>query len=364
MAFAARGAFSPSGQNALRALLNKDLPARLAQARAHPGAARFASARSLWRLLQEGSPFPPARPGALVANVSTVRVAPFLPTLWDQQTIADAGVVACYNYFTPPYAAGSGSNYPCGCVATAMSQLMYYFQYPALGVGTNSFGIGINGAPAFASLRGGDGAGGPYLWSDMPPVPQNANAAQCQAIGALTYDAGVSVNMAYAANGSDSTLLGRATPWPLRFFIPTSSSAARTIPSFRFPPLWQTWSILIWTLAGRSCSASRPSEGALRRLRRLRLHRPHALPSSQPGVLRHRQRLVRLARHRHGGRALAYTNISSCIYNVCASGGGDTSADESSMASAILSPTRPSPRCAQVAACTRRPATPMAFTLW
>ncbi len=56
--------------------------------------------------------------------------------------------------------------------------------------------------------RGGDGAGGPYVWSDMPLVPPaNPPATQCQAIGSLVADAGATVNMAYSAYGSSSILI-------------------------------------------------------------------------------------------------------------------------------------------------------------
>ncbi len=87
---------------------------------------------------------------------------------WGQTTIGDyIGGTSCYNYFTPPYTAGNSDNYPTGCVATATAQLMRYHEYPVADVNTPSFTIYVNGSPQIASLRGGDGAGGAYLWSDM-----------------------------------------------------------------------------------------------------------------------------------------------------------------------------------------------------
>ncbi len=54
-----------------------------------------------------------------------------------------------------------------------------------------------------ANLRGGDGSGGAYNWSQMPLDPDcSTTLAQRQAIGALTYDAGVAVGMDYESDGS------------------------------------------------------------------------------------------------------------------------------------------------------------------
>jgi len=131
-------------------------------------------------------------------------------TTWDQLTLTVGGE-ACYNYYTPPYAAGAGTNYYCGCVATAMAQLMYYYQYPVNGVGTALFSIKIKGQAATRNLRGGDGNGGAYSWSNMVLNPAaGANDTQRQAIGALCADAGVAVNMnygdrAYGGSGADTS---------------------------------------------------------------------------------------------------------------------------------------------------------------
>jgi hypothetical protein len=236
VAFAVRGAFDHSAKNALKALADKDLPARLAQARAYPGAARFVNAPAKWRQFAKGIKSPPAGPNASVTSVSTVWVAPFLKSLWDQETIGDAGGMSCYNYYTPPYPAGSTTNYPSGCVATAMAQLMYHFQYPIAGVGTNSFSISVNGAWTQASLRGGNGAGGPYLWSAMPAVPQNPSTAQCQAIGALTSDAGVAANMEYEAGGSGATLWAARNALTGTFLYSNAIEGGQDNPNFSLSP--------------------------------------------------------------------------------------------------------------------------------
>lgn len=80
---------------------------------------------------------------------------------------------------------------------------MRYFQFPQTGIGTSACYITNNGIAQTYQLRGGNGTGGPYNWSNMPLVPAVAPLpAQCQQIGTLLADAGATVNMDYAPDGS------------------------------------------------------------------------------------------------------------------------------------------------------------------
>ena len=127
-------------------------------------------------------------------SVSDVRVAPLVQSTWNQGS--ERGV-NCFNYYTP-------NNYVDGCVATALGQLMRYWQYPTSGIGQVTRTVYVNNASQSATTRGGDGSGGAYNWSAMPLSPSTAtyNASQWQMIGSLCFDAGVSVNMQYSAGGS------------------------------------------------------------------------------------------------------------------------------------------------------------------
>jgi hypothetical protein len=113
---------------------------------------------------------------------------------------------ACYNYFTPPHEPRNTDNDVCGCVATAMAQLMYYFQCPSTNVGTPCFTVTVNGNSIGYNLRGGNGKGGPYDWNDMPLAPDyySLSQTQAQAVGALTRDAGVAIHMQYTASASEA----------------------------------------------------------------------------------------------------------------------------------------------------------------
>ncbi len=211
VAFAGHGRFDPSPENPLGALVSNDLPGRIAKARGLRAAAPegpFLKARNKWKQLEQ---LDQAAPEAVLGlgTVSDVRVPPFIQSRWSQDILQSGA--ACYNYYTPPYGASSPDNYPCGCSATAMAQLMRYYQHPVAGVGTAYFDITVDGVPEMLSLRGGDGYGGAYIWANMPLVPGSASDAQRQAIGALTHDAGLTLNMDYAYDGSASDILDAKT---------------------------------------------------------------------------------------------------------------------------------------------------------
>jgi hypothetical protein len=209
--------YDPSPTNPLGALVSNDVPGRVLHAREMEAMSLkagellapenpMAKAQRKWtwladpRIGQEHLEFG-------VPDLSEVRVTPFVRSLWSQTTV---GGSACYNYYTPPNAGGSSNNYPCGCVATAMSQLMRYWQHPSAGAGTTSFTIWVDNVSQDRSLRGGNGSGGAYDWANMALVPSSPTAAQRSAIGALTHDAGVSVNMSYSASGSGADTLAAA----------------------------------------------------------------------------------------------------------------------------------------------------------
>ncbi|BDU75739.1 C10 family peptidase [Mesoterricola sediminis] len=177
-------------------MLRRDLGARLNRLDRlgkGPGAWPEAVARSAsrWQALVAG----PSIETSLV-SVTDVRVQPLLQSTWSQ---GNAGGQYTYNMFTP-------NNYVCGCVATSMSQLMRFHTWPTAGIGVKTFTVKVDGVSRSLTTRGGDGSGGAYLWSSMPLSPGYTTLEGERAmIGALTYDAGVSVNMSYAADGSGAS---------------------------------------------------------------------------------------------------------------------------------------------------------------
>ena len=220
IAFSATGSFEANPNFPLFALLERDLPERLGAVREQnqPKGVNPTAASLKWtRLMQQGTGRQPKDNGLGV--VDDLRVAPFIQSRWNQSEIWDgSGYVACYNYYTPPYAAGTISNYVCGCVNTAWAQVMRYFQYPTQSIGTNSFSIEVDGMGTTRRLRGGDGLGGPYNWSQMPHVPGVGTTEQeRRAIGALTADIGVAYNTSYRSGGSATVLSDSALKSVFRF---------------------------------------------------------------------------------------------------------------------------------------------------
>lgn len=218
--FSSGGSYDPSERNPLGAIVSRDLPgrvnaARVVQKKAYSGnsagmmteretSVQRSSKKAFgkWmKLLAYDNNTPGLKMGP--GSVSDVRVAPLLQTKWGQDIVCGN---ACFNYYTPPGSAGNANNYYCGCVATAMAQYMRFRQYPTAGVGTGHFTISVDGHHQTMYLRGGDGSGSAYLWSQMSLVPDcGTTLEQRQAIGALTYDAGVAVGMDYEADGSSAS---------------------------------------------------------------------------------------------------------------------------------------------------------------
>jgi hypothetical protein len=104
---------------------------------------------------------------------------------------------------------GDPCNYPCGCVATAMAQVMRYHEHPdsETGIGVNQCRIKVDDTWYDVWTRGGDGVGGPYDWIAMDLVPDSGTPeANRQGIGALCYDAGATVGMRYTQKESEADL--------------------------------------------------------------------------------------------------------------------------------------------------------------
>ena len=189
LAFLPEGSYDDRTDNPLRALVRRDLKGRFAVLTSG-GASEKGTGEgneTKWRRLESGR-----QTEGGVGGVSDVRVAPLVASRWNQAEAYSGGPL-CYNLYTP-------ENLVCGCVATAMAQVMYTHRHPAAGVGTPSFPIRVNGVDQTRALRGGDGAGGPYDWDAMVAVPgPGITSASCQAIGALTHDAGVAAKMRYSS---------------------------------------------------------------------------------------------------------------------------------------------------------------------
>ncbi len=128
------------------------------------------------------------------SGIEDLRVSPLVESKWNQSTVSGKKV---YNYYTP-------GNAVCGCVATAMSQIMRCHEYPTYSVSAKTKACLYNGSQTNLTMQGGT-----YSWSDMPLVPSSSisSAQQQQAIGKLTSDAGISVHMQYTSSSSGASVM-------------------------------------------------------------------------------------------------------------------------------------------------------------
>ena len=129
----------------------------------------------------------------------TSAVEPLVKVFWNQSPQ--------YNNLCPYDSAGGGKSVT-GCVATAMAQVMKYWNYPAKGIGSNSY---TPAKHAWEGVQTVNFDSTIYQWDSMPSYIGTATSAnQIKAIATLMYSCGVAVNMTYGATGSGAYALGGA----------------------------------------------------------------------------------------------------------------------------------------------------------
>lgn len=131
-----------------------------------------------------------AKSGSVISKVKNV--LPFLNTTWNQ----DAG----YNYYCPVHQMGPDGKCYAGCVATAMAQVMKYYNYPKQGKGSHSYLHANYGNLAV------DFSQRIYDWQHMGAIITMYDTVKRNAIARLIYDCGISVDMYYAPSASSSYL--------------------------------------------------------------------------------------------------------------------------------------------------------------
>ena len=148
-------------------------------------------------------------------NGIAASVLPLMKTIWDQNVYnyinypsITSGISGNYNAYCPVNYVYYPQKTVTGCVATAMAQIMKFWNYPTRGNGYNSYTPG-NKDFGIQSLNFGNTA---YQWNLMPDsLTINSNAAQTNAVATLMYHCGVAVNMDYglsSAGGSIATMYG------------------------------------------------------------------------------------------------------------------------------------------------------------
>jgi peptidase C10-like protein/Spi protease inhibitor/type IX secretion system substrate protein len=136
-------------------------------------------------------------------SVATASVAPMVQTTWDQSPY--------YNALCPGGVGNDGTSANAsvtGCVATAMAQVMKFWNYPAQGRDSSSYCDCTSGGYTdnYGILSANYGAT-TYSWSAMPLNVSSPDSA----VAILMYHCGVSVDMDYDPNGSGADALSIET---------------------------------------------------------------------------------------------------------------------------------------------------------
>ena len=136
----------------------------------------------------------PARSRASRADRASI--APLVSTQWNQS--------APYNNYCPIY---NGSRCVTGCVATAMAQVMKYYNYPAKGTGSHSYTTTtckISESMDFSQTS--------FRWTSMADTYGSlSSTSQKNAVATLMHACGVSVDMDYTPQESGAPSMNVAS---------------------------------------------------------------------------------------------------------------------------------------------------------
>lgn len=113
--------------------------------------------------------------------VKSKSIQPLILTTWNQGWP--------YNELCPADAAGPGGHVYVGCVATAMVQVMKYYNFPDVGVGTHTHNSDYGNLTVNYAAQ-------TYIWENMP------NNSSSYEVAKLSYHASVALDMGYSAGGS------------------------------------------------------------------------------------------------------------------------------------------------------------------
>ena len=175
-----------------------------------------ADVKAEWQALETTGKLRPAERG--------VKIGPLCKTSWDQKWP--------YNYYCPdlnrPFASNGKS--VVGCVATAMSQIMKYWDHPTQGTGSHTYKPDMDtyGYPEQSANFGET----TYDWANMPyQINKNSPQEQIEAVALLGYHCGVSVNMMYDDDGTGAGAYSADVPFALNkyFSYAQSTFKARTV---------------------------------------------------------------------------------------------------------------------------------------
>ena len=137
-----------------------------------------------WTLLRSGQAMP---------TRSVTAVSPLIQTTWDQDLY--------YNQMCPADANGPDGHAYVGCVATAMAQIIRYWQWPNQGFNSHSY-VHYNYGTLSVDYNAAT-----YNYSNMPNILSSSSlSSQVNEVAKLMYHCGVAVDMDYSCSGSGADM--------------------------------------------------------------------------------------------------------------------------------------------------------------
>ena len=151
-------------------------------------------------------------PGSL--KTTQTAVLPLIKTHWDQTPL--------YNDLCP-LDTQSGTRAVTGCVATALAQILKYWEYPAKGYGVHAYDYKNFG------LITADFGAARYDWASMPEQVTAPN----EAVATLMFHCGVAVDMMYHVDAGSGAWIVQLPSLPDRY---SAESALKNILDTPLPP--------------------------------------------------------------------------------------------------------------------------------
>ena len=149
-----------------------------------------ADTKALWSMYGTKSP---------VLRKTKEAVAPLVSTQWNQSPL--------YNALCPVDENAGSGHPPAGCVATAMAQVLKYWNHPVTGTGSHSYNH-----PTYGLQTANFGAT-TYQWDSMPNQLSYYNTnGEIEAVATLMYHCGVAVDMNYGTNSSGAMTAANGNP--------------------------------------------------------------------------------------------------------------------------------------------------------
>lgn len=188
--------YGPFDANTVNPNLNYMLNALISYRSKHHVGEATPIIASEWKTVMEN--------GTLYSRNGGRSVGPLCTTRWNQSYP--------YNYYCPPFAGLSGDRFYAGCVATAMSQVMKYWNHPLQGTGSHSYQpqghpitpnhpVNVPAPPVQTANFGAT----TYDWANMPnAISASSPQVEIEAVALLMYHCAVAVDMDWDYDGSGS----------------------------------------------------------------------------------------------------------------------------------------------------------------